>query len=304
MLEDSNDSDVLAYWNGRFQPLAEISVSPLDRGFLFGDGIYEVIPMFRGAEGGFRAVGLHHHFQRLCANCSEIKIPLDWSFADFSHMVNRLSVEFRTPELLTSDKNGIGIYLQVTRGPVAKRTHAFPAAAEPTYFAYPFLIDKSATASLFSRGLQVLATQDLRWQRCHIKSISLLGNVLHHQEALDLDADEVLLLNRDGEVSEASISNVFIMNGQVVKTPKLSNSLLAGVTRRVLIDIIRQHSNYAVIEDVITLNDVLNADCAWLCSSTKELMPIAKIKTNNQISELARGSFDTLNRLYQTYKLA
>lgn len=306
MLKSCDDaSSVLAFLNGKFQPLEDIKISPLDRGFLFGDGIYEVIPMFRSSGGAFTAVGLDHHFQRLCAGCDEVKIPLDWSFADFSHVVTRLAAAFQSeqPMAIESNGNGIGVYLQVTRGPVAKRSHAFPATVHPTYFAYPFLIDKSATSAVFERGSHVLAAKDLRWQRCHIKSISLLGNVLHHQEALESGADEVLLLNSNEEVSEASISNVFVMNGQVVKTPKLNNKLLAGVTRRVLMDILNQHSSYEVTEDVITLNQLLSADCAWLCSSTKELMPISAITVNDQTTQIGRGQFDAVYQLYQTHKL-
>ncbi len=256
-------SDV--YLNGSFIAASEARISPLDRGFLFGDGIYEVIPSYQG-----RLVGFTPHIDRLQRGLAEIGIGFDWDHAQWLAMIN---------ELLQRNGNGdLGVYLHVSRGADTKRGHAFPSGVTPTVFAFTFAINPPPSGLPGSaKPIRVVSAEDLRWKRCHIKSTALLGNVLHHQQGIDAGCQETILFNAKDELTEGSSCNAFIVKNGVISTPPLDTQILPGITRLLLLQILRNHSTLQVQERVIHKAEVLAADEVWLTSSSKELMPVVAI---------------------------
>jgi len=257
----------IAYLNGDFLPLSEARISPLDRGFLFGDGIYEVIPYYQG-----KSVGLGLHIQRMLDGLAEIEIKCLLTAEQWRNLLDDLIAK-------NSDQaENLGVYVHVSRGTDDKRYHAYPEGVEPTIFAYTFPIkepepvdrDKVTQYSLVS-------TEDLRWQRCHIKSTALLGNVIHFQQGYSAGSDETLLYNEDQELTEGSACNVFIVKDGTVLTPKLDNQILPGITRRIIIDSLTADGSIAVEERTITMDEVRTADELWITSSSKEIAPVIKL---------------------------
>lgn len=256
-------SDV--YLNGSFMPASEARISPMDRGFLFGDGIYEVIPSYQG-----KLVGFTPHIDRMQRGLAEIGIQFDWNHAQWLEMIRHL---------LDLNGNGdLGIYLHVSRGTDSKRGHAFPSGVSPTVFAFTFAINPPPTGLPGSaKPFQVASARDLRWKRCHIKSTALLGNVLHHQQGVEAGYQETILFNDQDELTEGSSCNAFIVKDGVISTPPLDHQILPGITRLLLLQILRAHSSLKVQERVISKAEVLAADEVWLTSSSKELMPVVAI---------------------------
>lgn len=255
----------IAYLNGEYLPLTEARISPLDRGFLFGDGIYEVVPSYGG-----KLVGFGPHIDRMQEGLRLIEIGLNWSSAQWQTLCE---------QLMTKNGNGnLGIYLHVSRGADTKRYHAYPEGVEPTVFAFTFEIPAAPVADKSkTKAYTVSTTEDLRWRRCNIKSTALLGNVMHFQQGYAAGNNETILYNNKGEVTEASACNVFIVkNGEVI-TPPLDNQLLPGITRLMLLDILRQYTQIPVAERTITLEELAHADEVWLTSSSKEVAPVTAI---------------------------
>lgn len=254
--------------NGAFIPAVEARISPMDRGFLFGDGIYEVIPAYQG-----RMVGFSAHITRLQRGLAEIGIALDWNLQQWQQLCSELLLRNNQ-----ADAPGTGIYLHVSRGTDSKRGHAFPAGISPTVFAYTFAIAIPPDGSPGSaRPFQVATATDLRWKRCHIKSTALLGNVLHHQQGIAAGCQEILLFNDQQELTEGSSCNAFIVKNSVIATPPLDWQILPGITRQLLLQILRRHSSVTVEERVISKAEVLAADEVWLSSSSKEIVPVLAI---------------------------
>ena len=255
----------IAFLNDNFLPLEQAKISPLDRGFLFGDGIYEVVPSYHGKLLGFNA-----HLDRMRTGLEGINLQLGWSHEKWKSVCD---------ELCSQNGNGnLGLYLQVSRGADIKRYHAFPENVKPTVFCFTFEIGASPSSDKDSaKTFSVSTAEDLRWQRCHIKSTALLGNVLHFQYGHENGDDETILYNDRHELTEAAACNVFIVKNRVISTPPLDNQLLPGITRNLLIDILKKHSNLNIQERVVHMNEVNNADEIWITSSTKEIGPVIKI---------------------------
>jgi D-alanine transaminase len=255
----------IAFLNDNFLPLEQAKISPLDRGFLFGDGIYEVVPSYHGKLLGFNA-----HLDRMRTGLEGINLQLGWSHEKWKSVCD---------ELCNQNGNGnLGLYLQVSRGADIKRYHAFPENVKPTVFGFAFEIGASPSSDKGSaKTFSVSTAEDLRWQRCHIKSTALLGNVLHFQYGHENGDDETILYNDRHELTEAAACNVFIVKNRVISTPPLDNQLLPGITRNLLIDILKKHSNLNIQERVVHMNEVNNADEIWITSSTKEIGPVIKI---------------------------
>lgn len=254
------------FLNGDYLPIEEAKISPLDRGFLFGDGIYEVVPSYFGKKVGFQG-----HIDRMNDGLNAIGIELNWSDAQWQVLCDSLI-----------EKNGsgpLGIYLHVSRGADTKRFHAFPENVTPTVFAMAFEIPVPKTPDLATvgKGYALTSTQDLRWQRCHIKSTALLGNVLHFQQGYEAGSQETLLFNANNELTEASSSNIFIVKNNIVATPIQDNQILPGITRRLVIDILTKDGTITVQERTITLDEVKTADEIWITSSSKEIAPITML---------------------------
>jgi D-alanine transaminase len=282
----------IAYLNGDYAPLADVRISPMDRGFLFGDGVYEVIPCYDG-----NMVALQYHLERLHQSLEGIALSQPQSDAQLTSILSEV--------VARNGAGNLGIYLQITRGVVAKREHAFPEHPLPTIFAYAFDISPPSdgspeTASCF----RTVTRRDQRWGRCHIKSTALLGNVLHMMEAVEEDAEEVLLFNDQDELTEAAACNVFVVCGDKILTPELDHQKLPGVTRRQCLELLETHTDWTVEIRPVSRHEVLSASEIWLSSSTKELAPVVSVdgKLVNEGRPGARWS--AAQKLFQQHRFS
>ena len=253
------------YLNGDYMPMAEARISPMDRGFLFGDGIYEVVPSYDGA-----LVGFGPHMQRMQNGLDAIEIDL------------RIDVEdWREIALSLIEKNGGGnlaIYFHVSRGADSQRHHAYPLGIAPTVFAFAYDIPPAPAADkALAKTYAVSTAEDMRWRRCNIKSTALLGNVMHYQQGIAEGNAETILYNREGEITEAAACNVFIVKDGVVATPMLDEQKLPGITRQLLLNILDNDDSFEVQERVVTLEELREADEVWLTSSSKDVVPVTSI---------------------------
>jgi len=247
----------LAYLNGEYAPLDSLRVSPLDRGFLFGDGVYEVIPVYAG-----RAFRLAPHLARLERSLAATRIAVSHTRSDWEALLQTLI-----------KSNGGGdqfLYVQVTRG-VAPRRHAFPPAPDPSVFA----MSRPPPASAGARCVAAITGLDNRWGRCDIKSICLLPNVLLRQRAAESDAAEAILL-RDGFVTEGAASNVFVVREGVLRTPPEGSGLLSGITRGLVIELARE-MEFEFAETPISEAALRSADEVWLSSSSMEVCAATRL---------------------------
>ncbi len=255
----------IAYLNGSYMPIEEARISPLDRGFLFGDGIYEVIPSYGG-----KMVGFGPHIARMQDGLNTVEIKLGWD-------------ENRWRELCETicEKNGngnLGIYLHVTRGADNKRHHAYPEGIEPTVFAFTYDIPEPPVPDRNTVKPYTCSTgQDLRWNRCNIKSTSLLGNVMHFQQSHIKGDGEILLYNVRNELTECGACNAYIVKNGVVATPALDDQILRGITRQIALKALRAEGSIKVEERVIAMDEVWDADEVWISSSSKEIAPVVKL---------------------------
>ena len=283
-MRDIGDSTV--YLNGHFLPAGEAKVSVLDRGFIFGDGVYEVIPVYGG-----RLFRLPHHLDRLDHSLEGIRLANPLSHQTWQGLLEQLI-----------EANGGGdqsLYLQVTRG-VAKRDHSFPPDTEPTVFAMSSPV--GPVPDTLREGISAVTVEDFRWKLCHIKAIALLPNILLRQQAVDAGATEAIML-RDGFVTEGAASNVFIVNNGVVLTPPKSNLLLPGITRDLVVELCRQNG-VPCVEGAISEMQLREADEIWLTSSTKEIIPVTRLD-EQPVGDGRHGEvWQRLIGLYQEYKQA
>jgi len=280
----------VVYLNGQFMPASEAKISPMDRGFLFGDGIYEVIPSYGG-----RCVGFAAHINRLQQGLAALDIRCALTEPDWRELVQQL--------MMQNGAGNLGIYLHVSRGTDNKRAHAYPKDIAPTIFAYCFEIAEEPDANRDTAPrYKVITATDLRWQRCHIKSTALLGNVMHHQQAAALGLNECILFDEQEFLTEGSSTNVFIVKDTVVITPPLSHKVLPGVTRQLLLSILRQHSTLKVEERAVSKNEVLSADEVWLTSSSKEVAAVIEVD-GRAVSNSKPGLFwQQAQQLFSQYK--
>ena len=251
----------IAHLNGRFLPLAEAHISPQDRGFLFGDGVYEVIPVYAG-----RLFHLPAHLKRLQYSLDALRLKNPLSDADWTALLSKLVQD-----------NGGGdqsLYLQVSRGADTGRDHAFPAGVAPTVFAMCSPLSP-LPEDLKTRGAKVITLEDIRWQRCDIKSTALLGNVLLRQQATDRGCNEAILL-RSGRATEATASSLFIVKGDVIVTPPKSRELLPSITRDVVLELARHHG-LPWREAAIPAGELKQAEEIWLASSTREVYAVTEM---------------------------
>ena len=255
----------VVYLNGQFMPASEAKISPMDRGFLFGDGIYEVIPSYHG-----RCIGFSAHIQRLQQGLAALDIHSGLTEQDWRELVQLLLKE--------NGAGNLGVYLHVSRGTDSKRAHAYPKDIAPTIFAYCFALPAEPEADQAKAPrYKAITAVDLRWQRCHIKSTALLGNVMHHQQAAALGLNESILFDEQDVLTEGSSTNVFIVKHGVVITPPLSHKILPGITRQLLLGILRQYSSLPVQERAVSKAELMAADEVWLTSSSKEVAAVVEV---------------------------
>lgn len=272
----------VAYLDGEFRQLEDVRISPLDRGFLFADGVYEVIPVYAG-----RFFHRDAHLERLERSLSGIRIENPLGRADWAALLDTLV-----------ERNGGGdqaLYLQVTRG-AAPREHAFPGPVPPTVFAMTRLRDGAPA----STPLDAVTRPDIRWTRCDIKSVALLPNVLMRQEAEDAGASEAIMI-RDGSVTEGSATNVFVVDGQAVRTPPKGPHILAGITRDVLIELM-EAAGIACREAPIPEAELRAAGEIWVSSSTKEVLPVVRLDGEAVGGGAPGPLWERVHGLFQDYK--
>ena len=277
----------IVFINGEYVAAEQATVSVFDRGFLFGDGIYEVIPVYQG-----RCFQLAGHLARLKRSLAEISMDNPYSDQEWTMMINDLI-----------DRNGGGdqaFYLQVSRG-VAPRDHVFPEGVTTTVFAMSNPLSP-LPEYYHSQGVQAVTLGDTRWQRCDIKAISLLPNTLLKQAAKEAGADEALLI-RDGFLTEGSASNAYAVFDGVIHTAPKGPQILPGITRDVVLDLARSNG-IAVEEYAVKEADLLRADELWVSSSTKEIVPITTLN-GMQIGLGKPGPvWQQIHALYQQAKIA
>ncbi|TDG12152.1 D-alanine aminotransferase [Seongchinamella unica] len=256
---------MIVYLNGEYIPAEEATISPFDRGFLFGDGIYDALPSYNG-----KLVGMQLHLDRMTNGLENIGIENPLSDDQWREIAARLISE--------QDSPNVGVYFHVTRGNEGRRFHGFPIGIKPTVLAMAAAIPPPPTPERDKQdGLKVSSSQDLRWQRCNIKSTALLGNVLHFQESYASDLDETILYNAAGELTEASACNVFIVKDGVVATPPLDHQILPGISRHIAIEAMRAEGSIPVEERVISMDEVRQADEVWVSSSSKLITPVIEL---------------------------
>lgn len=250
----------LAYVNGVFGPVQAATVSIDDRGFQFGDGVYEVIRSYGG-----RLFALDAHLDRLATSAKAIRLVLPMplgQLADLIHDGVRRAAWSETK-----------VYLQVTRG-VAPRDHAFPANTPPT-LVMTFRMMKPMDPAVRAKGVSAMTMEDLRWGRCDIKSLNLLGNVLARQRAVESGAFEALFV-KQGLVTEGSVSNVMALHQDVLHTAPLGPSILAGVTRQQVLELARKEG-LSVSEQALTLPQFRAATEVFLTGTTVEVLPVIRL---------------------------
>lgn len=249
----------IVYLDGKYLPLEEAKVSVLDRGFIFGDGVYEVIPAYGG-----HLFRLAQHLQRLENSLQGIHLDNPLQNQQWQEIIEEI---VRRNNNNNQDQS---IYLQVTRG-AAKRDHVFPDEISQTIFVMSTPMQAVSQEKLDS-GVAAITHDDIRWRYCHIKSIALLPNTLMRQVAREAGADEAIL-NRDGKITEGAASNVFIVKNGKIITPAKDECLLPGITRDLILEIAAA-AGLDYSETDISLEDLQNADEIWLSSSTKEILPV------------------------------
>ena len=272
------------YLNGNFIPLEQAQVPILDRGFIFADGVYEVIPVFSGSP--FR---LKEHMERLRNSLDGISLQLDYDREKWQSLIDQLLALNR----VTGDSS---IYIQVTRG-VAERNHFYQAGSTPTVFIYC----KPLQETDVSRGVGAVLHEDIRWEYCHIKAVALLPNVMLKQHAREKDGSIEAILYRDGYITEGAASNVFIVTGDTVTTPPKSNRLLPGITRDLVVELIGA-SPYQCREVPVSKAELLQADEIWLTSSTLGIAPVVRLDGKPVSGGKPGPAWRDIDTIYQDFK--
>ncbi|STX38440.1 D-amino acid aminotransferase [Legionella feeleii] len=250
----------IVYLNGDYCKTEDAKISVFDRGFLFGDAVYEVIPVYNG-----HTFFVNSHLQRLESSLTQarIKMPdIDWR--SIFH------------ELIKQNGSGdLQVYLQVTRGNQGLRKHDIPEGLNPTVIAFT-LHTPYPSFEAKKRGLHAMLVEDIRWSRCNIKTTSLLANILTNDDAVSVGANTAIL-SREGFLTEGSASNIFLVDTQgTIRTPVLDNLCLPGITRQITIDLIKSLS-LPLQEEKIPIESIFNAQEVWITSTTKEIYPVTRI---------------------------
>lgn len=272
----------VAFINGHFIPVEQAKISAFDRGFLFADSVYEVIPVYQS-----QVKFLEEHIRRLEKNLSltGIKKPVyDWAEA--------------LKTLVALNHHGdMQIYLQVSRGVDYERSHDIPIGITPTVVA--FTLHKPFPDALKkSKGISAFLVEDIRWQSCDIKSNALIANLLLNQKALIENADTAILI-REGVITEGSSSNIFVIDkNNRIRTPRQDNHCLPGITRSICLQLLNQ-LNVPVFEEDIPEQDLFEAKEIWLTSTSKEIMPVSQLNGKPVGTGNPGQLWTDLNQLYQ-----
>ena len=251
----------VCYLNGNYLPLEKAKVSPFDRAFLFGDAVYEVVPVYES-----RPFRLRQHLDRLNRSLDAIRMPPPMTHGDWAHVCQELISQ-------NSAFDGI-LYVQVTRGAELGRNHAWPEGLKPTLFAYFTELDPLPVA-LIDSGVGAITAKEIRWERRDIKATALLANVLLKKLAADAGAFETILLER-GELTEGSSTTVHVVRDGTIHTPPNSHHILPGTTR----DVVTELADLLSIPSIsasISESALRGADEIWLAFSSRGVLPVTKL---------------------------
>jgi len=274
------------FLNGAFLPAHQGLVSVMDRGFLFGDGVYEVIPSY----GGY-FLRLEQHLDRLEDSLSAIRLDNSLSREEWQEALARLVGPPPAPDQ--------SVYLQVTRGVAPERDPLCPAGVTPTVFARATPI-APRPPEVVTQGVACITRPDIRWHRCELKTISLLSAVMMRREAEDEGALEAILL-RDGMVTEGASTNVFVVLGGEIITPPRGHLILPGITRELVMELARDHG-IRVLERRIPMEELTAADEIWITNSTREVLPVTRLDVVPVGAGVPGPLWRRMDALYQDYK--
>ncbi len=271
------------YLNGQYLPMIESQISTQDRGFLFGDGVYEVIPVFNKKLFEFDA-----HFERLENSLKAISIANPLTKKEW----------FKLLEILIEKHpwENQFLYLQITRGVQMVRNHMPDDCLTPTVYAYTNPLH-SLDENIVKKGIKVITLEDIRWLRCDIKAITLLPNIMMKLAAKNQNADDAILISQDQKVLEGTASNVFVVKNDILFTPSTSKNILPGITRLVVERIAKKH-HIELKETELTLNDLEQADEIWLTSSTKNALPVCELNGNKVGTGVTGKMWHKVNSLF------
>ena len=250
----------ICYLNGKFLDLKEAKISPLDRGFLFGDAIYEVIASYNN-----KPFKIEDHLDRLFINLKDIKISINYSRQEVKNILESV--------IEKNDLSNQIIYLQISRGHEDIRDHIPGPSPSPTIFVCSFPLKNVPNAQTTS--IKVSLKKDFRWRKSNIKSTSLLANVMYKIQASEEGFFEIIL-QENGYITEGAVSNVFCVKNNEVKTPSLENNILPGITRSVIIDIVNK-IGIKITESKISVEDFINSDEIWITNTTKGILLVSQI---------------------------
>jgi D-alanine transaminase len=270
------------YLNGQYLPLADAKISVMDRGFLFGDGVYEVIPAYAG-----QLFRLEDHLERLDNSLRSIRLQ---------NPHNREQWRTLLTALLKKDEDQ-SVYLQITRGVAPKRDHAFPQNVIPSVFA---MVSGITPHSDPENGVKAICLEDSRWKLCDTKAITLLANVLLRQAAVDEGCAESILF-KDGYLTEGAASNVFAVIDGVLMTPPKSPAILPGITRDIILEIARKN-DVPCSEQAISKVDLKKASELWITSSTREIIPVCELDGETIGTGKPGPVWKTFYKLFQEHK--
>lgn len=281
----------IVYLNGEYLPLDQAKISVMDRGFLFADGVYEVIPAYGG-----KLLRMQEHMQRLQNSLDAIRLENPLTNTQWQEITEKL--------LLKNPNSGPGddkyVYLQVTRGVAAKRNHGFPDEVNQTVF---MMVSEMAPVNKeeLRPGVSAITLDDIRWKACNVKSISLLGNILLRQQAHDNDAAEAILIN-EGLVTEGAASNVFAVIDNVLVTAPAGSRLLPGITRDLIIELAAENKITCEQRD-FTEAELIAASEIWFTSSTKEILPVIELNGKAVANGRSGPIWEKMIDIYQAYKV-
>lgn len=274
------------YLNGSFMPIEQATVSVLDRGFLFGDGVYEVIPVF-----GNNLLRVDEHLQRLGRSLSRISLDSPFSDTEWKQRFDEL--------LVRNPGNDRAVYLQITRGAYEKRDLKTQPGIEPTVFMMTLDVPP-VDLDVLRKGIETITIEDFRWNACDIKSTSLVANVMLRQQATNYGVLDAILI-KGGNVTEGTASNIFIVKDNVLITPPTSRNLLPGITRDLVLELAGENDVKTEVRDVAA-TELRQADEIWLTSSTREIAPVVNLNDRNVGNGKAGPLWHKMINIYQEYK--
>ena len=269
----------MVFLNGIFVDKDKAFVSVMDRGFLFGDGVYEVIPVYNR-----KLLKPIEHLNRLQKSLDSVSIKNPYNESEWLDILIKL--------MSYSISDDQSIYLQITRGSDTKRVHTYKDLKPSIYIESNIL--KTRTKKEVSKGYSAITMKDIRWDRCNIKSTSLLANILYSQEAKKANAEETIL-HKNNVITEGSTSNVFLIKNGVLFTHPAGSKILSGITREMVLESAKS-INIIVKEEACNLDDIYDCDEVWISSSTRGIIPITKIDdkllNNGVVGKLWKGVYE------------